>query len=98
VTVRGEIDPETGFSVDLGSLDALLEREVVDALDHRHLNHAIPEFAYGGLIPTTENILAWLWPRLEQGMPDGATLHRLRLHEDPTFFVDYFGGGDPPPV
>src|SRR5690606_6575143 len=46
----------------------------------------------GRQIPTTENILAYLWPRLEAGMPPGARLHRLRLHEDPTFYVDYFGG------
>ena len=92
VTVKGEIDPVTGFSVHLGALDELLEREVKRTLDHQNLNHAVPEFAPGGQIPTTENILAYLWPRLEAGMPPGARLHRLRLHEDPTFYVDYFGG------
>lgn len=92
VTVKGEIDPVTGFSVDLGALDELLEREVTRPLDHQSLNHAVPAFAPGGQIPTTENILAYLWPRLEAGMPPGVRLHRLRLHEDPTFYVDYFGG------
>lgn len=91
VTVRGEIDPETGFSVDLTALDALLRREVIDRLDHQHLNHAVDAFAHGRLVPTTENILAYLWPRIAAGMPEGAVLVRLRLHEDPTFFVDYFG-------
>lgn len=91
VTVRGEVDPVTGFSVDLGALDALLEREVKRVLDHQHINHAVPEFAYGRLVPTTENLLVYLWPRLSAGLPEGATLHRLRLHEDPSFYVDYFG-------
>jgi 6-pyruvoyltetrahydropterin/6-carboxytetrahydropterin synthase len=91
VTVEGPVDPRTGFSVDLGALDALLRREVIDPLDHRHLNHAIDAFADGGLVPTTENILVLLWPRLAGSLPGEARLIRLRLHEDPTFHVDYYG-------
>lgn len=95
VTVSGRIDPETGFSVDMPQLDALLEREVAAVYDHQHLNHAIPEFRDGGLIPTSENIAAHCWPRLAAGLPEGMRLHRLRLHEDTTFFIDYYGGGEP---
>lgn len=95
VTVHGEIDAETGFSVDLGFLDRLLEEEVVRRFDHQHINHAIPDFGDGGLIPTSENLLAYLWPRLERGLPEGVRLQRLRLHEDGRLFVDYFGGGAP---
>jgi 6-pyruvoyltetrahydropterin/6-carboxytetrahydropterin synthase len=90
-TVEGEVDAETGFSVDLGALDALLRAEVVEPLDHQHLNFAVPEFAPGGLIPTSENILLLLWRRLHGGMPAGARLVRLRLHENPDFHVDYAG-------
>ncbi len=95
VTVCGEIDPETGFSVDLGVLDRLLAEVVVHRFDHQHINHAIPEFGEGGLIPTSENVLAYLWPRVAERLPDGVRLHRLRLHEDTRLFVDYFGGGAP---
>ena len=95
VTVTGEIDPQTGFSVDLAALDALLQREILDRLDHQHLNHAVPDFTEGGTVPTTENILVHCWPRIAAGLPQGARLMRLRLHEDPTFYVDYFGGGSP---
>ena len=91
VTVRAEVDPETGFSVDLAALDALLQREVTDRLDHQHLNHAVPAFAAGVEIPTSENILRQLWPPLAAGMPDGSVLIRLRLHEDERFYVDYRG-------
>jgi 6-pyruvoyltetrahydropterin/6-carboxytetrahydropterin synthase len=95
VTVEGSIDPETGFSADLGVLDALL-RDVVAPLDHQHLNHAVPEFRDGGRIPTSENILLYLWPRIASGVASGMTspearLHRLRLYEDATLYVDYFG-------
>ena len=91
VTVAGEVDPVTGFSVDLGLLDRVLREEVTARLDHQHLNHAVPEFAPGGRVPTTENLLLLLWtwiePRLEE-----ARLVRLRLHENRDFFVDYDGG------
>lgn len=92
VTVAAEIDADTGYSADLPVLDAILDREIVQRFDHQHINHAIPEFGDGGLIPTCENILAFGWPRILQALPSTMTLHRLRLHEDETFFVDYFGG------
>ena len=92
-TVSGDIDDLTGFSVDLEALDRLLQAEVLQPLDHQHLNHVIPAFVDGGAIPTSENILVYLWPRLSAGLPDGVTLHRLRLREEPGFHVDYYGGG-----
>jgi 6-pyruvoyltetrahydropterin/6-carboxytetrahydropterin synthase len=96
VTVRAPIDPDTGFSADLSSLDALLRREVTEPLDHQHLNHAVDAFHEGAAIPTTENILAYLWPRIVGGLQEGTVLHRLRLREEPGFHVDYFGGGRAP--
>jgi 6-pyruvoyltetrahydropterin/6-carboxytetrahydropterin synthase len=92
VTVRGTIDPETGFSVDLAALDSALRRQVTQPLDHQHVNHAVDAFADGGLVPTTENLLAWLWPRLAGEIPSPARLERLRLAEEPGFWVDYHGG------
>ena len=92
-TVSGAIDEETGFSVNLGLLDRVLAEEVVEPLDHRHINHDVPAFGPGGLVPTTENILAWAWPRIAERLPDGVRLHRLRLREDEALFADYFGGG-----
>ena len=90
VVVEGEVDPVTGFSVDLGMLDRVLGEEVVEPLDHQHLNHVVPEFAPGGQIPTTENILLLLWKRIQPRL-GGARLVRLRLHENPDFFVEYEG-------
>jgi len=91
VTVRGPVDPRTGFSADLGALDALLHREVRLPLDHQHLNHAIPEFAFGAAIPTCENLAAWLWDRIVPGLPGGVRLHRLRLREGSGLWADYYG-------
>jgi 6-pyruvoyltetrahydropterin/6-carboxytetrahydropterin synthase len=90
-TVEAPLDPETGFSADLGLLDRVLREEVVERLDHRHLNHAVPEFAEGGAIPTCENLLIWLWPRLAARIAAPARLHGLRLYEDDDLYADYAG-------
>jgi 6-pyruvoyltetrahydropterin/6-carboxytetrahydropterin synthase len=94
VTVVAEVDVETGFSANLADLDRLLREAVVAPLDHQHLNHAIEVFR-DGTIPTSENVLIWIWPRIAERLPRSTRLHRLRLHEDEDLFVDYFGGGAP---
>lgn len=93
VTVAGEVDPVTGFVVDLKQLKDILEREVVSVYDHRHLNLEVPEFATA--IPTTENIAIAIWRRLEGKIPH-ARLHRVRVYEMPDLFADFYGfpGGE----
>lgn len=92
-TVMGGVHEETGFCVDLELVDRALSDGVVRVLDHQHINHAVAEFGPGGMIPTTENLLVWAWPRIVARLPDGARLHRLRLREGEELYVDYFGGG-----
>jgi 6-pyruvoyltetrahydropterin/6-carboxytetrahydropterin synthase len=82
VTVQGEVDDTTGFIVDLGALDALVSAKVVEPLDHQHLNAAIPEFAQGGSIPSSENLVRWIHARLRDALPGGVELAKLRLEED----------------
>jgi 6-pyruvoyltetrahydropterin/6-carboxytetrahydropterin synthase len=88
VTVAGNIDPTSGFVVDLKELKDILEREVVSVYDHRHLNFEVPEFA--AAIPTTENIAVAIWRRLDGKIPN-ARLHRVRVYEMPDLFADYYG-------
>jgi 6-pyruvoyltetrahydropterin/6-carboxytetrahydropterin synthase len=88
VTVAGQIDPVSGFVVDLKALKEVIEREVVRVYDHRHLNLEVPEFK--STVPTTENIAVAIWKRLE-GKIAGATLHRVRVYEMPDLFADYTG-------
>jgi 6-pyruvoyltetrahydropterin/6-carboxytetrahydropterin synthase len=88
VTVGGEVDPVSGFVVDLKELKEILEREVVSVYDHRHLNFEVPEFATA--IPTTENIAIAIWNRLEGKIPN-SRLHRVRVYEMPDLFADYYG-------
>lgn len=88
VTVAGQVDPVSGFVVDLKALKEIIEREVLQAYDHRHLNLEVPEFR--SLIPTTENIAISIWNRLQPKI-DGAHLKRVRVYETPDLFADYCG-------
>ena len=88
VTVEGEVDARTGFVLDLKQLKEVLNREVMDAFDHRHLNKEVPEFAKQ--IPTTENIAIAIWLRLEPKL-SGAKMYRVRVYETPDLFVDFYG-------
>jgi 6-pyruvoyltetrahydropterin/6-carboxytetrahydropterin synthase len=91
VTVAGDPDPVTGFVVDLKWLKDVMEREVLTAYDHRHLNLEVPEFAMS--IPTTENIAIAAWKRLEPAMKAarGTRLSRVRVYETPEIFAEYRG-------
>lgn len=88
VTVKGQVDPRSGFVVDLKELKEIMNREVIDALDHRFLNKEVPEFARA--IPTTENLAISIWQRLKSKL-NLAELHRIRVCETPDLFVDYYG-------
>jgi len=88
VTVAGEVDPTTGMVMDLKELKKLLEREVLELLDHRFLNREVPAFAT--TIPTTENIAIEIWKLLGPNLAAGK-LHRIRLYETPDLYVDYYG-------
>jgi 6-pyruvoyltetrahydropterin/6-carboxytetrahydropterin synthase len=81
----------TGFVVDLKWLKDVMEREVLAAYDHKHLNLDAPEFARA--IPTTENIAIAAWKRLEPAIPaaGGARLSRIRVYETPEIFAEYRG-------
>ncbi len=88
VTVEGEPDAQTGMVLDLKELKDLLHSEVVERMDHRHLNHEVPELE--GKIPTTENIASLIWDLLAPKIRKGR-LERVRLYESPELFVDVWG-------
>jgi 6-pyruvoyltetrahydropterin/6-carboxytetrahydropterin synthase len=90
VTVEGEVDPMTGFVVDLKQLKDIMEHEVVAVYDHRHFNHEVSEFKT--TVPTTENIAIAVWRRLDGKIP-GAKLHRVRVYEMDDLFADFYGEG-----
>jgi 6-pyruvoyltetrahydropterin/6-carboxytetrahydropterin synthase len=88
VMVEGEIDPLTGYVLDVGELKRLVETDVLSQLDHRNLNLDVPWF--GSHIPSAENIAVFIWQQLEGKLPRGR-LKRVRLWETPRNWVDYDG-------
>lgn len=91
VTIRGTPDAETGMVIDLGALDRLLAREVVERFGNRRIHADIPEFAEGKLIPTGEMMCIDIWHRIVKGLPDECTLTSVRVAEDDSLWAEYRG-------
>jgi len=89
VTVRGPVNEQSGFVMDLKQLKDIMNREVIDVLDHRHLNYEIPEFKEQ--IPTTENLAIAIWRRLQGKLDGGARLYRVRVYENDDLFAEVYG-------
>ncbi|MCH7612383.1 MAG: 6-carboxytetrahydropterin synthase [Candidatus Marinimicrobia bacterium] len=88
VTVKGEVNPETGFIVDLGFLKNLVKESVIDVIDHSQIEKDIPWFA--DKQPSSENMVVFIWEIIEPKLKD-VKLHRVRLIETPTIKTDYYG-------
>lgn len=88
VTVAGIPDPNTGYVIDLKKLKKILNEEIIDKVDHKHLNYDV-EFLKG-IIPTVENLAVIFWRILENKIKDGK-LYKIKLYETPQSFVEYYG-------
>ena len=77
VTITGPVDPSTGMIANLGDLDPFVDREVLEAFDHKYINEEVPEFRT--IVPTTENLTREIYRRLAQ-FPH-ARIERLRIEE-----------------
>ncbi len=88
VTVGGEVDPITGFCADLGALDRALEERVHRPLDHRNLVLDVPAFAEGKLIPTAENLAAWIAREVQAALGGSTRVIRVRVSEEPGLWAE----------
>jgi 6-pyruvoyltetrahydropterin/6-carboxytetrahydropterin synthase len=82
----------TGFVADLGVLDAALQREVRDRLDHANINLDVPEFAEGRLMPTGENLARFIAERVQRALGGAARVTRVTVAEDSTLSATYEPG------
>ena len=88
VMVTGDIVEDTGFLVDLGNLKKIVKKKVIDILDHSLFNVEVEFFKKRQ--PSSENLVIFIWDQIQSELK-GAKLHRIRLHETPTIFTDYYG-------
>ncbi len=90
VTLSGKVNEVTGMIVDLKDVKTVLNREVVDAMDHRYLNAEVPPF--DKVVPTSENIAREIWRRIVPHFStDTVQLHEVRLYETENLYVEYRG-------
>jgi 6-pyruvoyltetrahydropterin/6-carboxytetrahydropterin synthase len=89
VSVGGAVDPVTGFVVDLAVLDDILAREVMERFDHRNINLDVPEFAEGRLVPSCENLAAFIAERVQGALGARAQVTRVWLSESPTLWAEW---------
>lgn len=91
VTVKGEINPDTGFLVNLKDLSSLIDKHVIEKLDHRNINLEVNFMA--GKLASTENLAIGIWEVLSEPVSSlGASLHSIKLYETENNFAEYFGG------
>jgi 6-pyruvoyltetrahydropterin/6-carboxytetrahydropterin synthase len=89
VTVSGPLDATTGFVIDLGLLDRILATEVRDRFDHRNINLDVPEFADGKRIPSSEELAAFIFERVQAALGSAAKVTEVTVAEDATLSASY---------
>jgi len=88
VTVKGTVDPHTGFVIELGALNRLLDEAIVQKCDHHNLNLEVDFLR--DILPSTENLVIAFWSEIEPRLPSGK-LHCVRLYETERNYAEYFG-------
>lgn len=90
VTVKGKVNPETGFVINLKTLSNILKSRVIDKIDHKNLNLDV-DFMQG-LMTSTENLAIQIWKQIEIPVSEiGGQLHSVKVYESENNFVEYFG-------
>jgi 6-pyruvoyltetrahydropterin/6-carboxytetrahydropterin synthase len=88
VVVAGEVDPGTGFVLDIKQLKDLIHEFVISKVDHKNLN--VDTDFMRGLIPTSENITMAIWKQLVDKIPSGK-LYSVKLYETENNYFEYRG-------
>ncbi len=90
ITVEGEVDPGTGFVMNLKDLSRIIDTFVIEKVDHKNINLEV-DFMQGRLA-STENLAIGIWEQLESPIREtGSRLYCVKLVETEKNFVEYFG-------
>ena len=90
VTIRGDVNPGTGYVVDLKKLSQIIQEKVIEKVDHKNINTEV-DFMKDQFI-STENLAIGIWNELKPSLLDlGAELHSVKLQETENNTVEYFG-------
>lgn len=89
VTIKGKVDPDTGFLFDVKRLSKIIREHVIQKLDHKNLNMDV-DFLKDTMC-STENLAIGIWQQLQPHLPQQVQLHCIKLYETPRIYVEYFG-------
>ncbi len=90
VCVKGDINPETGFLINLKELSKIVNEQIINKIDHKNINLEV-DFMQGKLA-STENLAKAIWDEIAASVNKlGAELHSIKLYETENNFVEYFG-------
>jgi 6-pyruvoyltetrahydropterin/6-carboxytetrahydropterin synthase len=90
VTIKGELNQETGFLFNLHTLSSVINKHVIEKVDHKNLNLEVDFMK--GRITSTENLAIAIWEVLEPYIREsGCELHSVKLEETENNSVEYFG-------
>jgi len=87
----GEADPDTGYVIDLGVLNGIIEKKILDKCDHKNLNVEVPFLE--GIIPTAENLVKAFFQELEDNINNesygSSRLYSVKLFETERNVAEY---------
>ena len=89
VTLKGNINEESGFIIDLQKLNDIVNEKIINVFDHSQIEKDIPWFK--NKQPSTENMVVYIWNQLVNIIPSNAQLYCIKLRETPTIFSEYYG-------
>jgi len=89
VTIKGEVNADTGFLYDIKKLSGIIKDHVIEKLDHKNLNMDVAFLR--DKICSTENLAIGIWQQLQSNLPIGIELHCIKLFETPRIYVEYYG-------
>lgn len=93
VTIKGPVDPETGFVMNFKDLKSIINSEVLDKIDHKNLNLDV-DFMKGKLT-SVENLIMEIWkilaPKIKKATDNKVALHCLKIKETNRNYAEYYG-------
>ncbi|GBM28005.1 6-pyruvoyl tetrahydrobiopterin synthase [Araneus ventricosus] len=88
VTVKGRVDQQTGMVMNITDLKEIIQKTIMELLDHKHLDKDVPYFKE--TVSTTENLSVFIWNQLSNSLPAGM-LHCVKIHETDKNVVKFYG-------
>ncbi|CAL8111115.1 unnamed protein product [Orchesella dallaii] len=91
VTVRGRVDPITGMVMNIQDLKVIMDKAIMQTMDHKSIDKDVPFFANSKIVTTTENVAVFAWDQLKLHMADPSLLYEVKIWETEKNIVVYRG-------